>query len=118
MRWKGEYDDPPFATHGENIGVHTFLWSDGQMTMVSWGAQQKEIKVLAVCVCACTTPTQCPAFREPKRTTIVWNVQGIYKQLRDCTHIGGSHRNVLALTSRQNTYQHRLAFSAGIDSPT
>jgi hypothetical protein len=90
MRWKGEYDDPPFATHGENIGVHTFLWSDGQMTMVSWGAQQKEIKVLAVCVCACTTPTQCPAFREPKRTTIVWNVQGIYTSSSGIALISGA----------------------------
>lgn len=67
MRWKGEYDDPPFATHGENIGVHTFLWSDGQMTMVPWGAQQKEIKVLAVCVCVCVCNSdEVPAFRELK----------------------------------------------------
>jgi hypothetical protein len=55
--------------------------------------------------------------RAQKNNDRVERARYIYKQLRDCTHIGGSHRNVFALTSRQNTYQHRLAFSAGIDIP-
>jgi hypothetical protein len=99
MRWKGEYDDPPFATHGENIRVHTFLWSDGQMTMGPRGAQQKEIKVLAICVVWCRQLRRSAGVSRAQRTSIVCNVQGIYTSSSVVALMSGARIDMFSLDS-------------------
>jgi hypothetical protein len=109
---EGEYDDPTFATHGENIRVHTFLWSDGQMTMVPWWAQPKEIKVLAVCVCACATPTQCPAFRGLKEYRSC-GTSRVYIQAAQGLH---SYRGLASKCSRLDFSTEHLPTQISISS--
>ena len=85
MRWKGEY-----------IGVHTFS-NVGQMTMGPRGAQQKEIKVLAICVVWCRQLRRSAGVSRAQRTLIVCNVQGIYTSSSVVALMsGGSYRYVLA----------------------
>lgn len=112
MRWKGEYDDPPFATHGENIGVHTFLWSDGQMTMVPRGAQQKEIKVLAVCVCVCVCVQlrRSAGVSRAQRTSIVWNVRGIYTSSSVIALMSGARIDMFSLDSSTEYSPTQISF--------